>query len=48
MRIKENFMITNARGVPVPAKTLFRDLKIGECKVLKGMRIVNGQSVYMA
>jgi len=47
MRIKENFMITNARGIPVPAKTLFRDLKVGEYKVLKGKRIVNGQSVYV-
>ena len=47
MRIKENFMITNARGIPVPAKTLFGDLKAGEYKVLKGRRIVNGQSVYV-
>ncbi len=47
MRIKENFQITNARGISVPAKTLFRDLKIGEYKVLKGKRIVNGQSVYV-
>jgi len=47
MRIKENFMITNARGIPVAAKTLFRDLKVGEYRVLKGLRIVNGQSVYV-
>ncbi len=47
MRIKENFMITNARGIPVPAKTLFRDLKVREYKVLKGLRIVNGQLVYV-
>ncbi len=47
MRIKENFMITNARGIPVSAKTLFRDLKVGEYKVLNGRRIVNGQSVYV-
>jgi len=47
MRIKENFQITNARGVSVPAKTLFRDLKTGEYKVLKGKRIVNGLSVYV-
>ncbi len=25
MRIKVNFQITNARGIPVSAKTLFRD-----------------------
>jgi len=47
MRIKENFQITNTRGIFVPAKTLFRGLKIGEYKVLKGKRIVNGQSVYV-
>ncbi len=47
MRIKENFQIANARGISVPAKTLFRNLKISEYKVLKGMRIVNGQSVYV-
>ncbi len=47
MRIKENFLITNARGISVPAKTLFRDLKAGEYKVLKGRRIVNGQMVYV-
>ena len=47
MRIKENFMITNARGILVPVKTLFRDLQVGEYKVLRGKRIVNGQSVYV-
>ncbi len=47
MRIKENFQITNARGILVSVKTLFRDLKIGEYKVLKGKRMVNGQSVYV-
>ncbi len=47
MRIKENFMITNARGISVSAKNLFRDLKVGECRVLRGKRIVNGQSVYV-
>jgi len=47
MRIKENFKITNARGIPVAAKTLFRDLKVGEFRVLRGKRLVNGQSVYV-
>ena len=47
MRIKENFMITNSRGIPVPAKTLFRDQKAGGYKILKGRRIVNGLSVYV-
>ncbi|MDM8540565.1 hypothetical protein QUF90_05710 [Desulfococcaceae bacterium HSG9] len=40
MRIKVNFRITNAGGVSVSAKTLFRDLKVGEYKILKGKRIV--------
>ncbi len=47
MRIKENFMITNSRGIPVPAKTLFRDQKAGGYKILKGRRIVNSLSVYV-
>ncbi len=47
MRIKVNFRITSAGGISVYAKTLFRDLKAGEYKVLKGKRIVNGQSVYV-
>ncbi len=48
MRIKDNFIITNSRGIQVPVKTLFRDLKTGEYKVLKGKRLVNGQWVYVA
>lgn len=47
MRIKENFMISNAKGILVSAKTLFRDLKVGEYKTLRGRRIVNGQPVYV-
>ena len=47
MRIKENFLISNARGILVPAKNLFKDLKIGEYRVLRGKRLVNGQSVYV-
>jgi len=48
MRIKDNFMISNAKGILVSAKTLFRDLKVGEYRILKGRRIVNGQPVYIA
>ena len=47
MRIKENFNITNTRGIPVSAKTLFRELKVGEYKILNGKRLVNGQFVYV-
>ena len=48
MRIKENFLISNARGILVPAKKLFRDLKVGEYRILRGKRLVNGESVYVA
>jgi len=47
MRIKENFQITNAKGHFVTVKNLFRDLKVGEYKVLRGKRMVCGQSVYV-
>jgi len=47
MRIKDNFNITNTRGIPVSAKTLFRELKVGEYKILDGKRLVNGQLVYV-
>lgn len=47
MRIKDNFKITNSRGIPVSARSLFRDLKPGEYKILKGLRKVNGQPVYV-
>ncbi len=48
MRIKVNFLISNAGGILIPAKNLFRDQKVGEYRVLKGKRLVNGQSVYVA
>jgi len=34
--------VTNVRGIPVQAKTLFRDLPLGEVRVLKGRRLVCG------
>ena len=39
IRIRENMLIANARGMLVPAKTLFRDLRVGEYKILRGKRI---------
>ena len=39
IRIRENMLIANARGMLVPAKTLFRDLRVGEYKILEGKRI---------
>jgi len=48
MRIKENFLIPNTRGVLVAAKNLFRNSAVGEHKILRGLREVNGQPVYVA
>ncbi len=47
IRIKDNFLVANSRGIPVPAKTLFRDLKIGESKILEGCRTVLGHQLYI-
>ncbi len=40
IRIKENILVANSKGILVPVKTLFRDLKTGETKVLEGRRTV--------
>ncbi len=47
IRIRENMSVSNARGIPVQAKTLFRDLPIGEVRVLKGRRLVCGVNVFV-
>ena len=47
MRIKDNFQITNAKGRFVTVRNPFRFLKVGEYKVLRGKRMVCGQSVYV-
>jgi len=47
IRIRENFLVTNARGIPVPVKTLFRGLKPGEWQVLKGKRMVLGHELFI-
>jgi hypothetical protein len=47
IRIRENMLISNARGVLVPAKTLFRDLRVGEYKILHGKRKVRGIDLYV-
>ena len=46
IRICENMLISNARGILVPAKTLFRDLRMGEYKILEGKRKVRGIDLY--
>jgi hypothetical protein len=47
IRIHENFLVTNARGIPVPAKRLFRGLRPGEWRVLKGKRMVLGHELFI-
>ena len=47
IRIRENMLITNAKGIPVAAKTLFRDLKVGQYKILEGKRQVCGLQLYV-
>ena len=47
IRIRANMLISNARGILVPAKTLFRDLRVGEYKILHGKRKVRGLDLYV-
>ncbi len=47
IRIRENMLISNARGLLVPAKTLFRDVKVGEYKLLEGKRHVCGVELFV-
>ncbi len=47
IRIHENFLVMNARGIPVPAKRLFRGLKPGGWQVLKGKRMVLGHELFI-
>lgn len=47
IRIRANMLISNARGILVPAHTLFRDLGAGEYKILEGKRKVRGINLYV-
>jgi hypothetical protein len=47
IRIRENMLVSNARGHLVAAKTLFRGLGVGEYRCLEGRRQVRGQSLYV-
>jgi hypothetical protein len=47
IRIRENLLVTNARGIPVPVKRLFRGLRPGEWQVLKGKRKVLGHELFI-
>lgn len=47
IRIKDNFLVPNSRGVPVPVKMLFRGLRIGQYQVLKRPRTVLGNELFI-
>jgi hypothetical protein len=47
IRIKENILVTNSRGIQIPVKRLFRQLKPGTTQVLKGKRNVMGHDLYI-
>jgi hypothetical protein len=47
IRIRANMLISNARGILVPAHTLFRDLGVGQYKILPGKRKVRGIRLYV-
>jgi hypothetical protein len=48
VRIKQDTLIANAQGLEVNAWTLFRDLKVGEARVLSGARRLWGCELYAA
>jgi hypothetical protein len=47
IRIRDNFQVTNAKGQLVSVKTLFRDLKPGKYKILRGRRTVLGHKLFV-
>jgi hypothetical protein len=47
IRIKENMLISNSRGILVPAKQLFMGLKPGELHILDGVRSVLGHKLFI-
>jgi hypothetical protein len=48
IRIKKNTLTTNSRGVEVDVGTLFRDLKVGEQRILQEVRIMWKQPIYLS
>jgi len=47
IRIRDNFQVSTARGKLVAVKTLFRDLKAGKFKALRGTRNVLGHELFV-
>ena len=40
IRIRENILVSTSRGILIPVKMFFRDLRVGEYKILEGRRQV--------
>ncbi|MGE0086974.1 MAG: IS4 family transposase, partial [Desulfococcaceae bacterium] len=47
IRIRENQEVTNSRGLYAPAFSLFRNLKPGESRILKGIRKIGEADVFI-
>jgi len=47
IRVKNNSQVTNTRGQPVEVRNLFRDLRRGQYKILKGKRRLWGLELYV-
>lgn len=47
IRVRENMLIANSRGILVPAKSLFRNLRIGEARILRGKRLICGIKLFV-
>ncbi len=47
IRVKNNFIVTSSKGNPAKVKTLFRNLKPGEARLLKGQRKICGVKLYI-
>ena len=47
IRIRQNMLVSNSRGILVPAHTLFRMLKVGEYMILEGRRSVSGLELFV-
>ncbi len=47
IRIRESQKVTNARGIFIRVSHLFRDLKIGESRILRGLRKIGDAEVYV-
>lgn len=47
IRVKENQYVTNSSGIPTQLSDLFRDLKIGQSRILNGKRKMEKTDVYV-